>query len=755
MSKLKNAFALLIGIEYEDGLNTIGDAEDIAAILIDESICGYPAENVLLVTGKKADRNGILKAFKALKKKTDEQSSVFIFYSGHGGVFEETFHFLGHGTKFPSTEEELKAAWVTADEIKENINALQTNRLIFFLDCCHATGIAKSGISTHQNSDATIDTDEDTATAQKFAKAEGLAQKIDNERGISIIASCKEDQESYQLGDDRNSLFTKHLIEALHAKHQTNFIEPYVRILEVAGYLLRIIPQTIKEVAAQQDPPIFIKQEPYVNLEMYDNFILSQVPKEVRKQLELEEPNAARIEHSKGLKEVKTIFRETPGANNLLLFIHGFSGEAGATFGDIPEMLINDSRLDGWDMKPFGYSQFVTPEMGKEVWAGVEDIDRISANLCTSVKYKFEKYDRIAIVAHSLGGLIAQRAILDFKEEYQSKISHLIVLGTPSAGISPIKLKKLWNDKYQEMSSEGDFIQTLRKDWSKRYDKKYPFSLKVVAAIDDEFVSIDSCYAPFDSEHQITIEGNHLSMVKPKDENDDCYTLIRSTLTDSEFHQQYTNNEEINIALGKYDAVVKKLLPEKDKLDQRGLKQLIFSLEGLDRRDEALQILNEHPKAQEDTDLMGILGGRHKRAYLNFPSESDGEAAFVYYELALEQATAKENNDQIYYHAINLAFLSIVVENDEEKMRDYANRALNAAEHSNDNPWKDATIAEANLYLRNFEKAKEFYSKASQNSGIREKISMHLNAYAGYTSLMQTTSPDDDFIKFLKEKFLS
>lgn len=755
MSKLKNAYALLIGIEYEDGLNTIGDAEDIAAILKNEAICGYPSKNVLLVTGKKAHRNGILNAFKSLKKKTDEHSSVFIFYSGHGGVFENTFHFVLHGMKDGMTEEEYKAAWVTADEIKECINALQTKRLIFFLDCCHATGIAKSGISAHQNDGVSPEKEKNTPTAQKFTKAEGLAQKIDNERGISIVASCKEDQESYQLGDDRNSLFTKHLIQALNGGHQTQYEEPYVRILEVAGYLLRVIPQTIKEVAAQQDPPMSIKQEPYVNLEMYDNFILSQVPKALRKRLELDEPGESKIETNKGLKEAKTIFRETPGANNLLLFIHGFSGEGSATFGNIPEMLINDSKMDGWDMKPFGYSQFVTPEMGKEVWAGIEDIDRISAQLCTSVKYKFDKYDRIAIVAHSLGGLITQRAILDFKEEYRDKISHVLLLGTPSAGIPPVKLQKLWNNKYKEMSSEGDFIRTLRKDWNDRYEGKYPFTLKVVAATEDEFVTIDSCFGPFNSDHHVTIDGNHLTMVKPKDENDDCYTLIQSTLTNSEFHLQYTDREAINIALGKYDAVVKKLLPEKDRLDQNGLKQLIFSLEGLDRREEALQILNEHPNAQENTDLMGIIGGRHKRAYLKFPSKSDGETAFVYYELALEQSTSKENYDQMYYHAINLAFLSIVVENDKPKMRDYAQIALDASEKCNEGLWKYATIAEANMYLGNLGLAKEYYAKTAEIAGIREKISIHLNAYSGYVSLMQTNASEDDFIKFLKKKFLS
>jgi len=62
------------------------------------------------------------------------------------------------------------------------------------------------------------------------------------------------------------------------------------------------------------------------------------------------------------------------------------------------------------------------------------------------------------------------------------------------------------------------------------------------------------------------------------------------------------------------------------------------------------------------------------------------------------------------------------------------------------------------MYLDNMDKAKEFYTKASEmcgDQGIREKISIHTNAYAGYTSLMQMDNPNDEFIKFLKSSFLS
>lgn len=752
MSKLKNAYALIIGIKYDfDKLDTTGDAQDIAAVLKDEAICGYPPENVKLLIGKEADRKGILAAFKDLQGKTNENSSIFLYYSGHGGLELDTFHFIPAGIKSGMNKEEYTAEWVTAEEIKDHINALKTRRLIFFMDCCHSTGIAsESFVAGGQEQKQ----DSPNSTSTEFTQADGLAQKVDTEKGISVVASCKENQKSYKMDADKNSLFTKHLLLALHGQHQSVFADPYVRILQVASYLMRVIPPVLEEIASKWNIPEAV-QEPYVNLELYDDFILSYVPEEIRKRLALAEPEDVPSVTEKGKKEVKTVFRETPGANNLLLFIHGFSGEAGDTFGNIPDMLQRESKMNGWDMKPFGYSQYVDPELGKDIWAGVKDVDRIAEYLCTSVKYKFDKYDRIAIVAHSLGGLIAQRAILNFKEEYRMKISHVILLGTPSNGIEPAKLKKLYNTKYKEMSSEGNFITSLRNDWKNHFKGEYSFSLKVAGSAEDDYVTLDSCFEPFGEEYRCTIDGRHLTMVKPKDQNDDCYSLILKTLTDTDFANQYTNSEEINIALGKYDAVVKQLLPNKDALDKNGLKRLVFALEGLDRREEALKILDEHPTAQEDTDLMGIIGGRYKRAYLKFPSEADGDTAFVYYDLALEKSSAKKNYGQIYYHAINLAFLSLVIEGDKEKMRSYAQQALDATEKCGDDLWKYATVAEAGMYLGNMEKAREFYTKAAELSGIREKLSTHLNAYAGYTTLMQTDNPEDEFIVFLKDQFLS
>ena len=69
--------------------------------------------------------------------------------------------------------------------------------------------------------------------------------------------------------------------------------------------------------------------------------------------------------------------------------------------------------------------------------------------------------------------------------------------------------------------------------------------------------------------------------------------------------------------------------------------------------------------------------------------------------------------------------------------------------------WKFATLGEAYLYKGDFEKSKENYSQAAEMAGLREKISIHTNAYNAYTSLMQTDNPKDVFIKFLRVNFLS
>lgn len=734
MSPLENAYALVIGIG-DPHLDTGMDVRAVYDILIDETLSCYKKENVILVSGENSTREDIFNGFNKLQEITDKNSSIFLYYSGHGGYYDGHYFIQAYGIYDGISGEELKEKWVTDEEIKAKLNELTSKRLIFFLDCCHAAGLTQgftrlSGTSVNAKSGVVIDKEE---------IRDGLGQKIDNERGVSIVSSCREDQQSFQP-EGYNSFFTQSLIEALKGEHRDSFKEAFIRIMEVSGYLQYKVPALAEENGVQQNP--------YVNLQMYDNFVLSYVPEGVRKEINFDTKSENIKPESKQLKEVVTSFRESENANNLVLFIHGFSGESAGTFGKIPSFLMEDERMKGWDLKPLGYTENVQPSMGKNIWGAVEDIEKIANYLKTCFKYKFDKYDRIAIVAHSLGGLIVQKALNDLQPELRTKLSHLILFGSPNNGIESDQQETM------HLASSGNFIKALRKQWSENF-KNPEFNLKVVAGTKDEYVSLKSNFDAFSEEYHEVVEGKHFTMVQPDDIYNDSYQLIVNTLTGNQFTNAYTSAEDINITLGKYDGVIKKLLPKVAELDDAHLTKLVLSLEASDRQDEAIQLLTERVESTQNPDIMGVMGGQYKRSYLFNHNASLGQKSYDYYLKGLEMAEKNKINSQIYYQAINLAFLSCVYKNDEFQMEQFAQKALDAANACRDNFWKIATVAEANLYLNRMDACKENYEKAASMTGVRDKISMYTNASKAYSHLMNTTDSEDDFMKFLKETLLN
>jgi hypothetical protein len=59
------------------------------------------------------------------------------------------------------------------------------------------------------------------------------------------------------------------------------------------------------------------------------------------------------------------------------------------------------------------------------------------------------------------------------------------------------------------------------------------------------------------------------------------------------------------------------------------------------------------------------------------------------------------------------------------------------------------------MYLGHEKEAMGYYEKAAELAGVREKISMHLNASTGYAHLMNSSKQNATFQLFLREQFLS
>ena len=453
-------------------------------------------------------------------------------------------------------------------------------------------------------------------------------------------------------------------------------------------------------------------------------------------------------------------YRQEEKSNNVLLFVHGFSGSSSETFGDTPNMLEKNPQIKGWDIYSIGYSSDVFPSIGKGLWSVNPDITKISQYLKTILQIQFNNYKRVAFVAHSMGGLAVQRTILDLSKKEQQKISHLLLFGTPSNGLKKAFWFRFWNTQLKDLSHKSEFVKNLRADWNKQFGNKIPFKFKSIAGTKDEFVPVESSLSPFEKVHHGVIEGNHILMVKPIDENDNqhqSYSIISKTLTDKKVDYLQGNSEDINLLLGNYQSIINKFLPNANKIGLRELTQLVFALECTGKSDEAIKILNEHPRASKDSDTLGILGGRYKRKYLLDGLQSDLDMAFKFYKKALFIAEEQSNKKQIYYQAINLAFLSIMANNNHEDMRTFARMALDNCDSEIKNMWELATIAEANLYLGDLKKAENYYKEAAKVAGndIRAKQSMYSNAFYGYQSVMATQDKHAEFLNMLEAVFLN
>ncbi|MBI9042388.1 caspase family protein [Lutibacter sp.] len=119
MEKLNNAYALLIGVK-DDKLDTLIDAKGIYDMLVDENLSAYHPDNIIFLSGEETTRKHILEAFDKLQQMTNEESSVFLYYTGHGGYGLGEYFIQPYGI-VASPVEAVKNSWVSASELKEKL----------------------------------------------------------------------------------------------------------------------------------------------------------------------------------------------------------------------------------------------------------------------------------------------------------------------------------------------------------------------------------------------------------------------------------------------------------------------------------------------------------------------------------------------------------------------------------------------------------------------------------------------------------
>ena len=239
-------YALIVGVGG-DLPDTVNDARGVASLLTDPTRCAYPRDHVSLLTGEQATRTSILSGLDALAGFTNVQSTVMLYFSGHGCkvvTSGDDHYFL-----IPSDYDPNRFYETTIDgrEFTHKLEAIPAQKLVVFLDCCHAGGI--TAIKSMEKA---------ITTAPLPLEAKSL---LAHGRGRVLIASSQEGELSF--AGKPYSAFTLALIEAFSGIGVARS-DGYVRVADLALHAREVVPARTKK-----------QQHPILHFAQADNFVIA------------------------------------------------------------------------------------------------------------------------------------------------------------------------------------------------------------------------------------------------------------------------------------------------------------------------------------------------------------------------------------------------------------------------------------------------------------------------------------------------
>jgi hypothetical protein len=181
------------------------------------------------------------------------------------------------------------------------------------------------------------------------------------------------------------------------------------------------------------------------------------------------------------------------------------------------------------------------------------------------------RYEALVLIAHSMGGLIVQKSLVDQKQ-IAGRTRTVILFGTPSGGLVKARTLKFWKRQLAGMAQAGEFITKLRADWTRRFAAVAPFSFLAIGGERDQFVPPKSSLEPFPLEQRAVVAGNHVTMIHPPPSDRNVVDLVvkrivgKAAIGDSALRA---------IELGDFQTIIEEYLPHAGTLDSSALKRTV------------------------------------------------------------------------------------------------------------------------------------------------------------------------------------
>jgi pimeloyl-ACP methyl ester carboxylesterase len=219
-------------------------------------------------------------------------------------------------------------------------------------------------------------------------------------------------------------------------------------------------------------------------------------------------------------------------ASQLVLFVHGLGGHQVDTWGSFPGLIRADPELSSaWVVDFFS---FPSSRIRVRFLASAPRVQLLADGLRTELETKHPEAERIVLVCHSLGGLVARRYLLDeYRRGVDSRVTDLLLYGTPNtgAGLANVARHLSWfQPQLRQLSRNSEFLSDLNRDWNALGAANRLRVLAVIGGKDDVVPEESARGLWRDGNVKVVLGASHADLVKPSDSEDVRYLILKRAL---------------------------------------------------------------------------------------------------------------------------------------------------------------------------------------------------------------------------------
>ena len=217
--------------------SVLNDARDVAAVLKSKAHCRYDANNVHLLLDGDATLDSIRAALSSVAEVSGPDDTVVIFFSGHGARIGDPADVESALLPVECDAHKLAATSLRETEFSSALARFNARRLLVLIDACHSAGAGRfKGLRA--------------AELPTLGYSEKSLGRLARGTGRVLIASSRSSEESLVRPGARNSVFTCHLLDALHGQALTSG-DGLIRVFDIFNHVSKMVK---RDVAGRQHP---------------------------------------------------------------------------------------------------------------------------------------------------------------------------------------------------------------------------------------------------------------------------------------------------------------------------------------------------------------------------------------------------------------------------------------------------------------------------------------------------------------------